>query len=103
MKVCILKILFFDGTDVSEGIDDNKIRWCDACHYWYVLNKDFKFQTNLHNRCHDLLMTSMNHGDIAVLNIKGFDYHFISLISKKDVIILMQSVDLIEKMEHYKT
>ena len=54
------------------------------CHYWYFLDKGFKFQPNVCNGCHDLLM-SMNFNDIAILNIKGADFHcIISTISKKE-------------------
>ena len=71
---------------------------CDICHYWYFLNKGFKFQPNLCSRCHNLLMVSMNLCDIAVLNIKGSDYHcIISRISKNEAIKLMQNIDLTEK------
>ena len=43
-------------------------------------------------------MMSMNLSDIAILNIKGSDYHcIISLISKNEAISLMQNVDLTEK------
>ena len=49
------------------------------------LNKGFKFQPNVCNRCHNLLMISMNLGDIAILNIKSTDYHcIISKISKNE-------------------
>ena len=37
------------------------------------LNKGFKFQPNVCDRCHDLLMTSMNLRHIAIVNIKGSD------------------------------
>ena len=40
-------MLHFDRINVSEGIDVNKIsksKECDVCHYWYFLNKTFKFQ-----------------------------------------------------------
>ena len=41
---------------------------------------------------------SMNLSDIAILNIKGSDYHcIIRLISKNEAISLMQNVDLTEK------
>ena len=71
---------------------------CDICHYWYFLNKGFKFQPNVCSRCHNLLMVSMNLCDIAVLNIKGSDYHcIISRISKNEAIKLMQNIDLTEK------
>ena len=70
-------MLYFDRTDVSEGIDVNKTsasKKCDMFHYWYFLNYSFKFQINVGNRYHDLLMMSMNLSDIVILNIKGFDY-----------------------------
>ena len=79
-------MLYFDRIKVSEGIDLNKTsesKECDICHYWYFLNKGFKFQPNFCKRCHDLLMMSMNLSHIAVLNIKGSDYRcIISGISK---------------------
>ena len=48
-------------------------------------------------------MMSLNPGDIAILNIKGSDYCcIISLISKNEVINLLQNVNLTEKKENYK-
>ena len=45
-------------------------------------------------------MMSMNLIDIAILNIKGSDYHcIISEINKKEAINLMQNADLMEKSE----
>ena len=67
----------YDRIDVSEGTDVNKtseIKQCNIFHYWYYLNKEFKFQSNVCNRCHDLLMMSMNLHDIAILNIESADY-----------------------------
>ena len=94
-------MLYYDRTDVSEGIDVNKtsaFKECGICHYWYFLNYSFTFQLNVCNRCHDLLMMSINLNDIAIFNIKGSDYHcIISLISKNDAINLMQNADLTEK------
>ena len=48
-------MLYFDRINISEGIDVNKTstsKECDICHYWYLLNKDYKFQLNVCNRCH---------------------------------------------------
>ena len=57
-----------------------------------------KFQPNLCNRCHGLLMMSINLSDITITNIKGSDYRcIISLISKNEAINLMQNADLTEK------
>ena len=43
-------------------------------------------------------MMSINRNDIAILNIKGSDYHcIINLISQNEAIKLMQNADLTEK------
>ena len=95
MNVCILLILCYDRIDISEGIDVNRTsasKECDICHYWYFLNHSFKFQPNVCNRYHDLLMISINLSDIAILNIKGADYCciiIISVISQNEAINLL--------------
>ena len=72
-----IKMLYFDKIKVSDRIDVIKASASievNICHYWYVLNKDFKFQPKVCNRCHNLLMMSMNLSEIAILNNKGLDY-----------------------------
>ena len=99
-------MLYYNRIDISEGIDINKIsesKECDICHCWYFLNKSFNFQPNVCNRCHDLLMMSMNLSDIAISSIKSADYHcIISGISKNEAINLMQNVYLTEKSRKLK-
>ena len=94
-------MLYYERIDVSEGLDVNKtsvLKDCDICHSCYFLNYSFKFQRNVCNRRHDLLILSVNFSDIAILNIKGCDYRcIISLISKNEAINLMQIADLTEK------
>ena len=83
-------MLYCDRIDVSERIDVNKTnesKECDICHYWYFLNKSSKFQSNACNGCHDVLMMSMNLGNIAILNIRSAYYCcIISGISKNEAI-----------------
>ena len=46
-----MKMLNYDRTDVSEGINISKTsasREFYICHYWYFLNEDFKFQSNVY-------------------------------------------------------
>ena len=43
---------------------------CDICHYWCFLIKVFKFQPDICNDCHDVLITSVN------LNIHGTGYRY---------------------------
>ena len=65
-------MLHFDRIDVSEEVYVNKAsasKECDTCHYWYFLNYSFKFQPNVSNRCHDLLMMSMKLCDVLILAI----------------------------------
>ena len=93
-------MIYFDRIDVSEGINVNKTsapKDCNFCPYWYFLNYSFKFQTNVCDKCHDLLM-SINLSAIAILNIKGSNYPcIISLTSKNKVINLIQNADFNKK------
>ena len=94
-------MLYYARIAISEEIDVNKTsasKECDICHYWYFLNYSFTFQPNVCNRCHDLLMISVNFSNIAILNIKCPYYCcIISLINKNVAISLMQNADLTEK------
>ena len=66
------------------------------------VTKGFKFQPNVCNRCYDSLMMSMNLSNVAILNIRSFDYLciIISRISKSEVINLLQNIDLTKKIKH---
>ena len=98
-------MLYFDRIDVSEGIDVEK-----KCikRGWYLsllvfLNFKLKFQPNFTNRCHDLLMMSVNLSDIAILNIEDSDYYcIISLINKSEAIDVLQNADFTEKIGSLK-
>ena len=68
-----MKMLYYNKIDVSEGVNINKAgasKECYICHYWYFLYKASKFQPQQCNRSYDLLMTSMNLSNIAILKTK---------------------------------
>ena len=95
-------MLYFDRIDayeVSHHVNKTSAsKECDICHYWYFLNYSFKFEPNICNRCHGLLITSMNISDIAISNNTCSGYRcIIRLISKNEAINLMQKADLTEK------
>ena len=94
-------MLYYDRIDGSEGIDSNEtsaVKERDICHYRYFLDEGFKFQRYVCNRCHDVLVMSINFNDIAILNINGADYCcIINGISKSDALNLLKNADLIEK------
>ena len=56
-------MLYYDRIDVNKT---NESKECNIYHYWYFLKKGFKFQPNVCNRFHDLLMMSMKLSDIAI-------------------------------------
>ena len=57
MNVCMnYKILEYDRIDISEEININKTNAseeCDICHYWYFLDKNFKYEPYICNDCHN--------------------------------------------------
>ena len=83
-------MLEYDRIDISERIDINKLsasKECDICHYWYFLNKSFKYEPYLCNGCHDLMQKAMNFNCLAIVSTKVNDYriHF-WYMSKDDAI-----------------
>ena len=94
-------MLEFDKIDVSEGIDISKTnasKECDICHYWYFLNKVFKYEPYPSNSCHDLIQKATNFNDVAIVSVKGSDYriHF-WYMSKDDAINIIKNFDLNRK------
>ena len=102
-------MLEYDRIDISEGIDTNKTsasKEYNICHYWYFLDKNFNYDPNLCNGCHDLMQKgchdlmqkAMSFKNVAIVSIKGNDYriHF-CYISKNDAITLMTNSNLNDK------
>ena len=66
-------MLYYNNTHVSEGIDVNKTsksKECDICNCSSFLNKGFKFQSNVCNRCLDLLIIFVNLSHIIFETLK---------------------------------
>ena len=56
-------MLEYDTIDISEGIDIKKkdsSKECDICHYYYFLDTNFKYVSNLCKGCHYLIPKDMN-------------------------------------------
>ena len=63
-----------------------------------VFFNGLKLKLYICNRCHNLLMTSMNLSDIAISKIKNPNYCcIITGVSKSEVMKLMQNINLTEK------
>ena len=67
-----IKMLYYD---VYEGINVNKTseskEW-DSRHYWYFLNKVFRFQSYVCSEYHGFINGVYKSWMMSVLNIKGF-------------------------------
>ena len=91
-------MLKYDRTDISDGIDINKTNAsdeCDICHYWYFLDKGFKYEPYLCNGCRDLMQKAMSFNDAAIASIKLNDYRIqFWYISKDDGINVMKNFTL---------
>ena len=67
-------MLQYEKIDVSEGIDVKKTsasKECELCHYWFFKNVGFKFEGNVCNGCHDLLIMTYSLKNIVILSAKG--------------------------------
>ena len=65
MSVQNIKMLYYDIIDISEGINAHqKSVMFVAIDF---LNYIFKFQPNVSNRYHDLVMMSVNLSDMSIL------------------------------------
>ena len=71
---------------------------CDICHYWYLLDKKFKYEAYLCNGSHGLMQKAMNFNDAAFVSVKGIDYiiHF-WYMREKDAMNVMKSSNFNEK------
>ena len=66
-------MLKYEKTDASEEIDVNKTsasKECELYQYWFFKDIGFKFEENVCNSCHDLLMKAHSLKSIAILNAK---------------------------------
>ena len=95
-------MLEYDRIVISEGIDVNKSsdksKECHICHYWYFLDKNFRYEPHLCNGCHDLMPKAMSFNDFAIVSIKGSDYRIhVWYMNKDDAISIMHNSNLIDK------
>ena len=82
-----MKMLQYEKTDASEGIDVNKTsasRKCVLCHYWFFKDAGFRFEEHVCNRCHDLLAIVYSLKNIAILSANGATFRCLLLGTSKN-------------------
>ena len=58
---------------ISEGIDVNKSsnsKDCSICHYWYFIDKNFKYDPYLCNGCSDVIMKAISFKILSLFILK---------------------------------
>ena len=87
--------------DILEGIDFNKTNESNEyyiCHYWYFLDRGFKYEPYLCNGCNDLIQKAMSFNDFAISSVKESDYQINSPhIRKYDGINTIKNYNLNEQ------
>ena len=67
----------YDTIDMSEGTYVNKTigsSECIVCHYWFLLEINFRFELNVYDGCHDLMEKAMSFNEAVIVFVKGNDY-----------------------------
>ena len=97
-------MLEYDRIDVNEGIDftKNKLisKECWLCNHWYFVNKNFNYQKNMCDGCHDMSIkaNSMHNLAIGYNNNNNNAYRLIStFMSKNYALNLIKNVVIINK------
>ena len=91
----------YDRIDISEGIDVNRTdrsRDCTRCHYWYFLNKNFKYGPLLYDCCYDIVQRPTDFKDIVNVRIKKNAYRiYFPYMNKHEAKKLIKKFDPIDK------
>ena len=62
-------MLEYDRIDISEGIDVNKLfnsRECSFFHFYYSLDKNFRYQRYFYDGCYDMSMKAVSINNLAI-------------------------------------
>ena len=73
-------MLKYDKIDITEGIDldkTNKSRECMFCHYWYYLNKNFRYRQFACDGFYNIVQRSADFRNIAIIHFKKVNTQFI--------------------------
>ena len=94
-------MLEYDRINISEGIDvdkTNRSKECMFCHYWYFLNKNFKYGPYLCDGSYDIVQKSRDFKNITIVYVRKNAYWvYFPYMNKHKAKKLMNKFDLINK------
>ena len=92
------KMLVYERSDISDGVDINNSKECMFCHYWYFLDKDFTYGPYLCDGCYNIMQKPIDLKNIAIVHIKKSAYRiYFSDMTKREAKKLMANSNLIDK------
>ena len=96
-------MLKYDRIDISEGINvtrTDRSKKCMFRHYYYFLDKNFKYGPYFCDGCYDISQKSTDFKNIAIVHIKKSAYRiYFQHMSKHAAKKLMINSNLIDKMK----
>ena len=95
-------MLEYDRIDIFEGIDINKCeetsRECSLCHFYYFLEKNFKYGLYLCHGCYNMFMKTVSTENLTIINHNGNYYRVIfAFMTKKDAYNLIKNAVILDK------
>ena len=95
-------MLEYDRIDLNEGIDvtKNKLisKECWLFNHWYFINKNFNYQKNMCNGCHDMSIKANSIHNLATGYNNNNAYRLIfTFMSKNDALNLIKNAIIVNK------
>ena len=91
----------YERIDISEGINVDmldKSKECMVCHYYYFLDKNFRYEPYLCDGCYNIIQRCNKFKNIAIVHVKKSVYRIYFLyMSKREAKTLMTNSNLIDK------
>ena len=91
----------YERIDISEGINFDmldKSKECMVCHYYYFLDKNFRYGPYLCDGCYNIIQRCNKFKNIAIVHVKKSVYRIYFLyMSKREAKTLMTNSNLIDK------
>ena len=92
------KMLVYERSDISDGVDINNSKECMFCHYWYFLDKDFTYGPYLSDGCYNIMQKPIDLKNIAIVHIKKTAHRiYFSDMTKREAKKLTANSNLINK------
>ena len=94
-------MLEYERIDISEGINVDmldKSKECMVCHYYYFLDKNFRYGPYLCDGCYNIIQRCNKFKNIAIVHVKkSVSRIYFLYMSKREAKTLMTNSNLIDK------